>query len=134
MTQTNGDTCLKPSTGKQVTGVRIMIEPSLLHTQTRGGTNDITAWVWNTVCLPVTTSTKEFMFSPASVYWLVCRQDCEKMTERIVTKLEWRTGLGPEWTPITLDEDPCKGTDPRSVLTFARWRVFFDTIVNQANI
>lgn len=64
------------------------------------------------------------MFSPVSVYWLVCRQDCKKMTERIVTKLEWRMGLSPEWTPLTPDEDPCKGTDPRFVLTFARRGVF----------
>ena len=37
----------------------------------------------------IITSAKEVMFSPASVYLLVCYQDYTKTAKRISTKLAW---------------------------------------------
>lgn len=41
-----------------------------------------------------------------------------KITEWISTKQRWRTGLGPEQTPITFGVDAEKGTDPRLLSLF----------------
>lgn len=52
------------------------------------------------------------MFSLLSVFRLVCDQDYTKTTEQISVKLEWRVGLGPEWTPLMFFADPDKDKDP----------------------
>ena len=44
--------------------------------------------------------------------WLVCEWDYAKTTEQISTELQWRMGLGPEWTPLTFGVDMDKGKDP----------------------
>lgn len=41
--------------------------------------------------------------------------DNTKTTELISTKVGWRIGLGPEWTPLTFGTVPVKGKDPRTL-------------------
>lgn len=57
-----------------------------------------TPLLWN-ICLIV------FMYL-CVVRLLVCDQDNTKTSEWISTILEWRMGLGPEWTLLTFDTDP----------------------------
>ena len=39
------------------------------------------------------------MFSPVSISWLVCQQDCTKTTARLSTKLGWRIEPSPRVKP-----------------------------------
>lgn len=48
------------------------------------------------VLLFLITMSKEVMFSPMYVCWMLCQQDYTTTAEQISTKLGWRPSLGPE--------------------------------------
>ena len=49
------------------------------------------------------------MSSPVCVRWLA-GWFVSRISEKLSMKLRWRTGLGPEWTPLTFGADPDKRT------------------------
>lgn len=73
--------------------------------------NNITLHIFKSN-IAIITSARVILFSLLSVFRLVCDQDYTKTTEQISVKLEWRVGLGPEWTPLTFFADPDKDKDP----------------------
>lgn len=69
-------------------------------------------------------------FNITGVCLLVCDLDNTKTTEQISSKIVWRTGLGPEWTPLTF------GADPWIVLCFFEFvrSAFLDISANNSLI
>lgn len=74
-------------------------------------------------------SAMEVMFSSMFGCGLVCQHKYRKNIERISMKLGWRTGLGPESSPVTFSADKDDRADPGFHITVSEIECSFTILL-----